>query len=562
MTGGTTIKAVVAASLVAAALIPATSAAAEPGVVTDYPIPVESDPYAVATGPEGKIWFVASSRGHVGRMTTAGAISAAEVVPFPNSGLAQAITLGPDGNMWVEQFGHLDKVPPSVNSTEQITAYEYPVHPGSDGYGSIATGPDGRLWIGLTEELAVSTTSGEMLLYPTGSPTNQVSGVISGPGERLWFGAGNQIRRIATNGGFSEAEVIKLPEGDSQINDLALGRDGNVWFTLGAPAAVGKVTPAGEITLFRTPAASSLPFGIAAGPDGHMWFTERNADAVGSIPLTATSGSEIHEYPVGHANAGALGIVAGPDNRMWFAESNENRLGAITTGAAAPVSGGGPPTGGSTAPGGSTTPVHRVLPPNPTPVGCVAERLSLLDVLARAGAAHLTGVAPRSAIGQRVKIISSWNGKVIASVKVGGGGAFTATVAAPPSRFRHGAKGSYAVELGKLKSARVGYSRRLYTTAITASGQTIEFAGSVTQPLAKPAAAVTIRAASTCAGITKGTVVAKVTPGRSGAFNANITLPAGLEAGSSVYLRAETVVRSGRKAHSTVGLVRGIALTQ
>jgi hypothetical protein len=157
--------------------------------------------------------------------------------------------------------------------------------------------------------------------------------------------------------------------------------------------------------------------------------------------------------------------------------------------------------------------------------------------------------------------VSSWNGKVIAKVKVGAGGEFTATVAAPPSRFRHGAKGSYAVEFGKLKSARVGYSRRLYTTAITASGRAIEFAGSVKPPLTKPAAVVTIRAALTCAGIAKGTVVAKVTPGRGGTFSAKITLPAGLEAGSSVFLRAETVVRSGRRSHSTAGLVRGIALT-
>jgi streptogramin lyase len=395
MTWGVKTRTVVAALLMAAALIPASAASAEPGVVTEYPIPVETTPYAVATGPEGKIWFV-DSGGHatggtlIGRMTTGGAISTAEVIAFPHPGLGLALALGSDGNMWAEQGERLDKVPLGVSATGQITAYEYPAHSGSNGFGSVAVGPDGRLWVGLTEQLAASTTSGEMQLYETEAGTG-VSGVTSGPGGELWFGAGNSIRRIATNGAHSGADVFPLPEG-SGINDMALGPDGNMWFTLGSPAAVGKITPAGEITLFRTPTPSSLPFGIAAGPDAHMWFTERNADTVGSIPLTATSGSEIHEYPIAHTNAGLIGIVAGPDNRMWFAESNENRLGAITTAAAPPASG-----GGTTPPGGLTTTLgsgkRGNLPPNPSPVGCVAEKLSLVDVLARAGTAHLTGVA-------------------------------------------------------------------------------------------------------------------------------------------------------------------------
>lgn len=572
MFGGPRFGAVAALALAFAALT-CTSAVADPGVVTEYPIPVQTTPYAVATGPEGKIWFV-DNGGQVGRMTTSGTISAAEVVPPPHPGLGQAIALGPDGNIWVEQYEHLDKVPPTATSTGQITAYEYPSHPGSDGYGSITIGPDGRLWVGLTEQFAASTTSGEMQLYESGSPTSQVSGLISGPGERLWFGAGDRIQRVAVNGGHSGADVFKLPEGDDDVNDLALGPDGNVWFTLGTPAAVGKITPAGAITVFDVPKASSLPFGIAAGPDGHMWFTERNADAIGSIPLAATSGSEIHEYPVAHSNAGVLGIVAGPDNRMWFVESNENRLGAITTGAATPPGGGEntlPPGGSTTGGGGSSTVggstgegggARPALPSAPTAVGCAAEQLSLLDVLARGGSASLLGVAPRSDAGQQVRILSAWNGKVVGKAKVGPDGTFTASVPAPPSRFRHGAKGSYAIELGKAKSAPVAYSRRIYTTAITASGRTITFAGSVKPPLAKPAAPVTIRAASSCAGVAKGAVVATATPSRGGAFSAAIKLPTALDAGASVYFRVETVVRrgAGKKTISAAGLVRGIKL--
>ncbi len=575
MFGGPKIR-TVAALAVTFAVLASTSAVADPGAVSNYPIPVESTPYAIAAGPEGKIWFVDSGNHalggpSIGRMTTSGAIGAGEVVAFPQLALGLALTLGPDGNMWVQQDAWLNKVPLNVSATGQITAYEYGGGAKSGGSGSIAVGSDGRLWSGLNKEIGASTTSGETHLFETGSP-GTISGVTSGPGGELWFGAGNRIQRIATNGSHSGSDEFPLPESGNGINDLTLGPDGNLWFTVASPSGVGKITPTGTITLFHTPTASALPFGIAAGPDGHMWFTERNADAIGSIPLTATSGSEIREYPVGASNAGALGIAGGPDNRMWFVEANENRLAAITTGVAAPAGGGespgGPTSGGgavgSSAGGGSTGGGSRpALPRIPGVLGCTAEQLSVIDVLAHGSTAQLLGVAPRSAAGQQVKILSSWNGKVIGKAKVAADGSFTASVAAPPARFRHGIKGGYAVKLGKAKSAPVAYSRRLYTSAITASGRTITFVGSVTPPLAKPAAPVVIRAASSCAGVAKGTVVGSVTPSRGGAFSAAIRLPAALDAGASVYLRAETVVRkgAGKRTTSTAGLVRGVRLT-
>jgi hypothetical protein len=118
-----------------------------------------------------------------------------------------------------------------------------------------------------------------------------------------------------------------------------------VWFTLGVPAAIGRITPGGAVTVFPTPTAASLPFGLAAGPDGQIWFAERNGDKIGSIPTTATSGADITEYPIGHENTGLLYVTAGADNRMWFTEFNRNMLGAITTNAAPPASGPGSGSG-------------------------------------------------------------------------------------------------------------------------------------------------------------------------------------------------------------------------
>lgn len=302
------------------------------GTVTEYPIPVLTNPYGMTTGLDGKIWFVDTSGQvggpSVGRMATTGAIAASDVVPLPTPDLGGAVTSGPDGNMWVDQDSHIDKVPVGVTATSQITSYA--VGSGNGGYSSIVTGPDGRLWFGSNTSIGAITTGGTISSYPTNSASS-ISSVIVGPDGKLWFGEGNKIARTDTSGHIGTGDEFSLPAGDGDINALVLGPDGNVWFTLGAPAAIGRITPTGGITIFPTPTLASLPFGLAVGPDHRIWFPERNGDKIGSIPTTASSGADITEYPLSGTNKGVLYITAGQDNRMWFSEANNNQLGAITT---------------------------------------------------------------------------------------------------------------------------------------------------------------------------------------------------------------------------------------
>ncbi|MCW2986696.1 MAG: hypothetical protein JWR63_4266 [Conexibacter sp.] len=311
----------------------AATAYASPGTITNYPIPVASTPYGMTTGPDGKIWFVDSGNAgpaSIGRMTTAGAITAADIIRFPDSTLGGTATLGADGNMWVQQDSHLAKVPVAATQTSDITSYT--LSSGNGGFASIASGPDGRLWFGQNQLMGTSTTGGATGTYSTSASTT-ITGVLVGPDSKIWYAAGNTIARMSTTGVSGPGDVFTLPAGNSGIFWMTVGPDGNVWFTQSNPAAVGRITPAGVITIFPTPTTSSLPFGIAAGPDGQLWFVERNGDNIGSIPTSATSGADITEYPVGGSNVGLEYIVAGPDKRMWFNKFNTQSLGAITTSA-------------------------------------------------------------------------------------------------------------------------------------------------------------------------------------------------------------------------------------
>jgi streptogramin lyase len=294
-------------------------------------------PYGVAAGPDGKIWFTDPTFRQIGRMATNGTIVAGDLLGTPGGEPADFITAGPDGDMWAGGAAHVFQIPTNATSTSEI------VSDGSHGGGGITTGPDGRLWFTYTPDPVVApnylgaiTTGGSAVDYQvgsTGSPQYISDTIARGSDGRIWLGYDDAIARMSISGVIGQGDVFPLPAPAASVpNELALGPDGNVWFTESVPAAVGKITPSGQITLFRTPTASSLPFGIAAGPDGRMWFAERDADKIGAIPTDATSSADITEYPIGGSNVGALNIAAGPDGRMWFNETNTGSLGAITTG--------------------------------------------------------------------------------------------------------------------------------------------------------------------------------------------------------------------------------------
>ncbi len=163
-----------------------------------------------------------------------------------------------------------------------------------------------------------------------------------GPSVRRWFGRGLGVGiavalivpvlagvALATIGQIKE---FNTPTGTSQPRGVALGPDGNIWFTEcnngAAISAVGNVTPSGTFTEFSTPTASACPTGITAGPDGNMWFTERSVNKIGKI----TMGGAITEYTIcGGCTRAPAGIVTGPDGNMWFTNYSGNSVAKMNT---------------------------------------------------------------------------------------------------------------------------------------------------------------------------------------------------------------------------------------
>jgi virginiamycin B lyase len=72
------------------------------GLITEYPVPAaNSDPYWIAAGPDGALWFTSTHQ--IGRITTTGTITQ---YPLPVGGFLNGITAGPDGGLWFASSVH------------------------------------------------------------------------------------------------------------------------------------------------------------------------------------------------------------------------------------------------------------------------------------------------------------------------------------------------------------------------------------------------------------------------------------------------------------------------
>jgi streptogramin lyase len=182
----------------------------------------------------------------------------------------------------------------------------------------------------LCSPIARAKPIGSVEHFPTKCP---VGALAAGPDGNVWFscfqeGDGGQatLGRITPAGEISEFSA-GLPSG-SGIGDLVAGPDGNLWFTLsgatsppsrGHPSAIGRATPAGVVTLFRTGLRErSAPGEIIAGTDGDLWFSDgASPPEIGRITPQGT----ITEFPTElKPPLGLGGLAAGPDGNLWFTQ--------------------------------------------------------------------------------------------------------------------------------------------------------------------------------------------------------------------------------------------------
>ena len=214
-------------------------------------------PLAITAGPDGNLWFTEytsdeSRPAKIGRITTSGVIT-----EFEGFGTLRQIAAGSDGNLWFTaqrdihfpffEGHHIGRITTSGVLLTPFLLPE-PAFPMA-----ITMGPDGFIWITNGDGIGRITTSGLVTQFRIPSSAG-AQFITAGPDGNLWFteSLGNKIGRINTSGVITEFSTPGArPQG------ITAGPDGNLWFVESGASKIARFI-IGEGTPTLTPLPPSV----------------------------------------------------------------------------------------------------------------------------------------------------------------------------------------------------------------------------------------------------------------------------------------------------------------
>jgi streptogramin lyase/lysophospholipase L1-like esterase len=241
--------------------------------------------WGITPGANGEELFARFDENEIGRITAKGKLKNTPLPPEDSN--PQTLVDDKQGTIWFLSRGHGCELVKLAHKHKLVT---YTL--GSDCY-ALTIGPDGNIWVAVYSSnyvAEVSASTGEIiarynLRLPVGIATLGEDVYVSedGPGEQSNPG---QIAAISPSGEITE---YVLPEGRAP-EWLTAGPDGAMWFTERAgPVAgsegIGRLTPNGELS--EVSVGERAPADIAA-TEHAIYFTRQDGPEAGvvRIPLS------------------------------------------------------------------------------------------------------------------------------------------------------------------------------------------------------------------------------------------------------------------------------------
>lgn len=174
-------------------------------------------------------------------------------------------------------------------------------------------------------------------LIPTANAGVQAMAVAPATND-IWFVEGHtgQVGYLDYSAQ-SISDNIYAYDVDNLPTDLAIDRNGDVWFTLAKSSRIGRYNTIRGVWEYKTPTPNAQPTGITIDPHGHIWFAEYATGKIGRgdpALMMQNTANGITEYNTPTPNSCPYDIVAdtGPDvglgGRIWFTEKCTNQIGA------------------------------------------------------------------------------------------------------------------------------------------------------------------------------------------------------------------------------------------
>jgi virginiamycin B lyase len=245
---------------------------------------------------------------------------------------ADALTVGPDGNIWFAgtKYGPGSAVDVVGRSTldGQITEFALPARGEAElGISSITTAPGGYLYF--TEpnanRLGRINTSGEISEEILPNPGSKPRTIVAGPDGTLWFTeeGGDRLGHFIPN--FGLLRERQLGPG-ARPTGIAARADGTIWIAEPGLDGYAFATTAGG-SEFGIPFPNPAPSAVVPGPEGHVWFTEESGPWLGQVTSAAQTASQYQRLGVQTVQGTRL-LAFGPGGDFWY--TTGNRIGSIS----------------------------------------------------------------------------------------------------------------------------------------------------------------------------------------------------------------------------------------
>lgn len=298
-----------AAVITALSTAPAVAAPVVDGV---FDLPGVTTNGQLTVGPDGNIWVALEDA--VGRVTPGGVVTVFKTADLNNTlGSPTGGITSASGFIWVAQTPAGKKPIVKIPPANPAGATEIAVPDITAGPNAMTLGPDGNIWTVLT---------GRIVRFSPSAPATNAKfliagllprGITSASDGTLWVtdvGNGGQLLNVTTAGVQTPYPVTGGPQG------VAAGPDAQVVYANpnSTPQQIGRLSPGGTAQTLDRPNGSD-PFGVAFGNDGAYWIAEFAGNRLARVTtdgqLTTLSG-----FPA-VAGQGPRQIVAGPNNTLW-----------------------------------------------------------------------------------------------------------------------------------------------------------------------------------------------------------------------------------------------------
>ena len=117
-----------------------------------------------------------------------------------------------------------------------------------------------------------------------------------------------------------------MPGSFSLSNEIAVDRNGNVWFSERKDRRLVRFNPATEkFKRFDIP-GRGVPEGITADKKGNIWYCDKKGGKLGR--LNPSQGAFV-EFDIALSNGQPFDIAVDSDGNVWFSETGTNNIGRL-----------------------------------------------------------------------------------------------------------------------------------------------------------------------------------------------------------------------------------------